>query len=153
MSTHHDQSPPEETDAAKQDAGGGRMRRLVGPWVDLHIACNHHNTGQRTGCAEGIEIDAGEHRTLNFNLTAERAPRLIEGADHHLLLCGVRLKYKRHAVHVGSWVWDAWSVRTDDVERLISSARFQKAFEADGGEESMWELWEEIRPNDQSLLP
>lgn len=48
MNTTHDQSPPEETDAAKQQTGGGRMRRLV-QRLSSHVATMAPHQQQRPG--------------------------------------------------------------------------------------------------------
>lgn len=132
--------------------GANWLRRLVGPFVWLHVACNEGNNGTFEGKAMKVQLecklDDGPDLTLDFDCLFWGAYPAISYGNGWVRICGVKLAARQHAMHVGNWCWDAWQVEREAAAKLLIHARFKKWFRPDSGDCALWEAWESAdRPN------
>jgi len=124
------------------------MVRLVGPYVWLHVCCNDGRTGSFDGKAVSVEINAHVKGHGGVDMTFgprffEEYPKLsFSFGEKFIRLCRVKLPFTEYSPHVGNWCWDAWKVRTEDVEKLLASPIFQKNFTPDSGACVLWDAYE-----------
>ncbi|MFT3992506.1 MAG: hypothetical protein QM680_13985 [Luteolibacter sp.] len=132
----------------KNTPTAGWLQRLVGPWVWMSVCCNDGRTGQFDGKASAVEINGIVKGKGDMDLTFEPVffeehPKFsFSDGGKFIRLCRVKLPFEGYQAHVGNWCWDAYKVRTEDVEKLLASPLFRKNYTAEHGSTLLWDAWE-----------
>lgn len=123
------------------------LQSIVGETLSISVCCNDSTNGQFNGRCEGFEISAviPEYGTAELDFMPETIPGLRFSVDHDtktIRLCRVTIPFTGYEAWFGNWCWDRFTVKTADLERLLTSKGFRERFSIDTGDERLWTAWD-----------